>query len=280
VVRPGDVVIDAGAGTGILSFFACDAGARRVYAIEQQHSADVAAMLARQLGYADRITVVHARSIDIDLPERAGVLVTETLGSLAFDEGILTTIADARRRLLEPDARIIPSRIDLWLAPAELPDFYSRTIDWWRTPRHGFDLSPMQVFAANTVHHTKIAPDALLAAPAAAMSLRTAELDDTAHRGAASFRTARGGIVHGFALGFSVTLADGITLTSERSGGVTNWEQGFLPLETPLTAAEGADVAIDLRTDDGRMWHWRGRIGDAEFAQTTLLSLPPCVAVH
>jgi protein arginine N-methyltransferase 1 len=279
VVRPGDVVVDVGTGTGILSFFACEAGARRVYAIERDHAADVAAMLARQLGFADRITVLHASSAHVELPERADVLVTEMLGSLAYNEGLLGVIVDARRRFLKPDARIIPSQTDLWIAPAELPDVYALYVDWWRTPRHGYDFSLLRTFAANTLYSEKLTPDALLAAPATIMSVRASDLEDTALHGTASFRTARDGVVHGFVLGFDSILADGVTLSNAWRG-ARSWEQGVMPLEKPVIADAGTPVTIDLRTDDGRLWHWRGAIGDSEFEQTTALSRPPCVEVH
>src|SRR5258707_10590172 len=77
-VTPEDVVLDLGTGTGVLAFFACEAGARRVYALEQQHTADAAVMLARTFGYAERLTVIHARSHDVELPEPATVLISET----------------------------------------------------------------------------------------------------------------------------------------------------------------------------------------------------------
>ncbi len=278
-MQPGDVVLDLGSGTGVLSFFACDAGARRVYAVEREHLADMVAMFARQFGYGDRITVVHGNSKDVELPERANVLVTETIGSVVFNEGFLGTVIDARRRLLAPDARLIPSALDVWITPIEFPSFHEPVIQWWRTPRHGFDMSSIATFAANTAYSAKVPPDALLAEPATMLSLRMEDLDDTAQHGAAELRTTRDGVVHGFAVGFTATLAEGITLTNLWSGG-TWWDQGVLPLEFPVTAAAGTPVSIDVRTDDGRMWHWRGRVGDTAFAQTTLLSRPPCVAVE
>ena len=83
-VKPGDVVVDLGAGTGLLSFFAVQAGARHVYAIEASSIADFAAKLIEANGFRDRITLVREDSKKARLPERCNVLVTETLAPFAL----------------------------------------------------------------------------------------------------------------------------------------------------------------------------------------------------
>jgi type I protein arginine methyltransferase len=77
VVRPGDTVLDVGAGTGILSVFAARAGAARVYAVERTAVAALAQELAAANGVADCVHVIHGDVLDLELPERVDVIVSE-----------------------------------------------------------------------------------------------------------------------------------------------------------------------------------------------------------
>ena len=104
-VKPGDTVVDLGAGSGILSFLACRAGARRVYAIEAGASLEFARLLAAQNGFLDRIEFIGKPSTQVVLPERVDAIVGDihdTFGLQAHgtggDGGRARAISQAGRR--------------------------------------------------------------------------------------------------------------------------------------------------------------------------------------
>ena len=116
VVRPGDVVLDVGAGTGILSVFAARAGAARVYAVERTTIAVVAQDFAAANGVADIVEVIQGEVEDIELPERVDVIVSEWLGGFGIDEGMLAPVITARDRWLKPGGVMIPRSVTAWTA--------------------------------------------------------------------------------------------------------------------------------------------------------------------
>jgi Ribosomal protein L11 methyltransferase (PrmA) len=158
VVGPDDVVVDIGTGTGVLAVGAARAGARHVYAIEATPLADEAREVVRGNGLEDRVTVVPGWSTRVSLPERATVAVSEILGSDALEERVLPVLLDARRRLLVPDARLIPSAVRIYGQPVFVPDDYVDTLTFTRsnTARwsswYGLELEPLGAYAARVRH--------------------------------------------------------------------------------------------------------------------------------
>ena len=116
VVRPGDIVLDVGAGSGILSVFAARAGAARVYAVERTSAAVLARELAAANGVAEIVQVIHGDVMDVELPERVDVIVSEWLGGFGIDEGMLVPVIVARDRWLKPGGVMIPRLVMAWAA--------------------------------------------------------------------------------------------------------------------------------------------------------------------
>lgn len=122
VVRPGDVVVDIGTGTGVLSVAAARAGARHVYAIEASSIGRTAQSVFEANGLTERITLVPGWSTQVSLPERADVLVSEIIGNEPLEERVIEATSDAIKRHLKPDARFVPRTVRVYGLPVEVPE--------------------------------------------------------------------------------------------------------------------------------------------------------------
>ena len=69
-VKPGSVVMDMGAGSGILSVMAARAGARKVYAIERTSIADFAQEVLESNGVSDKVEIIQQDVESVELPEK------------------------------------------------------------------------------------------------------------------------------------------------------------------------------------------------------------------
>jgi histone-arginine methyltransferase CARM1 len=106
----GRVVVDVGAGSGILSLFAAQAGAKHVYAVEASDMAHYARkLIAGNQPYGQRITVIHGKVEEVELPEKADILISEPMGTLLVNERMLESYIIARDRFLVPKGKMFPS---------------------------------------------------------------------------------------------------------------------------------------------------------------------------
>ena len=214
-VRPGDIVLDIGSGTGVLALFACLAGARHVYALEQDGVIQVARQICRDNGFEDRVTFVKDWSTNVLLPERVDVVITETIGNIGFEEGILGWVIDARDRLLAKGGRIVPQVVELVAVPVEHPAAY-RPVDVWLGDFFSFDFSAARAVATNNLHWIDLSPELFLSDPAHLARVDLAEVASSDVSGAASFEIAREGALHGIGGWFASELAPGITSSPPR----------------------------------------------------------------
>jgi protein arginine N-methyltransferase 1 len=257
VVRPGSVVIDLGAGGGVLSVLAAKAGARRVYAIEGLPLGSVVVDSAKRSGVGEIVTFVQGLATELTLPELADVIVSDIRGVLPLYRGLVPSIVDARSRLLRTGGALVPLRDTLHAALVTAPAVYERHIAVYEGAPYGVDMRALRQMAVNRWYHGPRADVRVVSDVAHLATLEYGTMTDTALDARFNLTSAMDGVVHGFLLWFDSELAPGVAFSNHPQCEESVYGRGFFPFERPLDLRVGDRVTIRLRAAlFGRDYTW------------------------
>lgn len=263
VIRPGAVVLDIGAGTGIFAMIACQLGAGKAIAVEPNPAIRLARRMVAANGFADRVECIEGMSTELELSRRADVIISDLRGVLPLFTHHLPSIIDARERLLAPDGVLIPQRDILYAAPVEATRAYQRIERPWRNNSYGLDLSAAAHYEANRWNKATIKPEQLLASARCWLKLDYGTLTRCDGGGHLSWAVERDGILHGIAVWFDTELAEGIGFSNAPGQTPLIYGQGFMPLPAPVQVEAGGRIEADISAHWVKreyIWRWRGEV--------------------
>jgi protein arginine N-methyltransferase 1 len=272
VITPNSVVIDIGAGTGILALLACRYGARRVYAIEPDGVINVARDAAAANGFSDRLVCIQRLSRQVQLPERADVIVSDLSGLLPLFGQHIPAIMDARDRFLAPGGTLIAQRDHLRATIIETSKRYKELTEPWSEKQFGLDLSAGWPLVANTWSSLADKQAKFLTPPSDLTDVDYRTTTDCNMDGELAWTIERSGIGHGAAVWFDRVVADGINISNEPSApemiNTSNvYGQAFFPWLSPVELEPGDHVSLRIRADlvrDEYIWRWETLVCSAE----------------
>jgi hypothetical protein len=249
IVRGETTVADIGAGTGFLGFLAAKLGARRVDLYEAAGVAGVARKILRQ-NRLPNCHIFEMHSTDVMEPVRADVIVCETLGNYAFEENIVETVNDARKRFLMPHGVIIPAGVRQLACPVVSARFLAE-LSAWDDVGYGLDFGPAKTMTLNNIYVRSFAPGDVLGNACAAIQWDALSFDrpnKTARAGEATWTLDESTTVYGLALWWTAELAAGISLSTGPLDARTHWEQLYLPVLAPVAVGAGQTLVARIRS--------------------------------
>jgi type I protein arginine methyltransferase len=272
-ISPDSVVVEIGAGTGYFTLLACRLGARKVYAIEPNDSIGLVRQAAAANGFAGRIECIQKLSTDVELPERAGVLVSDLRGVLPLFGRHIPSIADARKRLLKPGGVQIPRKDRVYAALVSAQRAYGKLVSPWDRSRLDCDWSAARGVVLNGFGKELLEPAELLSDPAHLFTLDYTSLEQPHARGEIELRPLEAGAACGLSVWFEAELHDGVGFSTAPGCADTVYGRAFFPFEEPLPVTPADTVAVDLRADlfdSDYTWTWKTSLnGSPRFTQST-----------
>jgi protein arginine N-methyltransferase 1 len=243
----GKAVLDVGCGTGILSLFASQAGARVVYAVDTSDIINQAKQIVLDNGFTDKVVCLQGKMEDVELPEKVDIIISEWMGYFLLYESMLPTVLYARDKWLNEGGLVFPDQANLYIAAIEDGDYKAEKIQYWENV-YGFNFSCIQEMAyreplvdivnanaINSTHHKILALD-----------LNTCKKEDLTFQSDFEIFGQRNDFVTGFIAWFDITFTPchkPVYFSTSPRSKYTHWKQTVFYLRDSLTLKDGEKVS-------------------------------------
>ncbi|XP_057811054.1 probable protein arginine N-methyltransferase 1 isoform X1 [Salvia miltiorrhiza] len=238
------IVLDVGAGTGILSLFCAKVGAKHVYAVECSSMANTAEEIVKLNGYSNVVTVLKGKIEEIELPvAQVDVIISEWMGYFLVYENMLDTVLYARDKWLAKDGIVLPDKASLHLTAIEDADYKEDKIEFWNNV-YGFNMSCIRKQAiaeplVDTVEQNQIVTNCQML-----KTMDISKMDSVDASFTAPFKLVaeRDDYIHALVAYFDVSFTKCHKLMGFSTGPksrATHWKQTVLYLEDVLSICKG-----------------------------------------
>ena len=274
VITPESVVLDLGAGLGILGLLAAQLGAKHVYLVEPSDVITVTKQVVKANGFAERVTCLHGRIEDVVLPEKVDVIISVFTGNFLLAEDLLPSLFYARDHYLKPSGVLLPDRATMMAVPATAEKLYNREIKSWSHPHLGIDYQSIRRYSVNAIRFKRydLAEQVVyLATPQSLLSLNFYTATTTKCNETVEFIIEEAGICHGVTGWFNMHLGGEWVSTNPKQKPLMHWSAAFLPLSTPLSLVRQEKLTFTLKRAPFTDWHWRIVTQSSSQQQSTFL---------
>ena len=273
-VRPGDRVIEIGAGFGFFAMMAARAGAAHVDAVEMNPLGHIGTRIATANGYDSRIRFHIGDALTFEPERRADVVIADLRGPTPFAGQSLKVMIDARRRLLRDGGRLIARADRLWCAPVSRADVFERQVGAPLT-QLGVDLEAVRRVLVDTPMRCGIAAEELCAAPASWGLVDYMTIERPSVSGSCEWCFDAPTTVRGLATWFEADLGAGFTFSTSPDAERSVYSQLYIPFRDTVVLDRGDTLQVQLASHlagEDYVWAWTVRVLDRDGTQRLIVS--------
>ncbi len=280
MVRPGDRVLEIGTGLGTFAFWAAEAGASEVVAVERDPVVHLAESMAVAKGVGDSVTFLRGDFAEVDVSGPFDVLIFEDLGGLVLDPA-RARLMEAALSLAGPDARLIPSRVRCAAVPVTCPELGERLVPPLASATEfGLDAALLRDFLRHEALRTSVSPGHFIGAPSVGPEVGLSPIPTAGDlRIDGTWTVSAPVAVHAVVAWFDLEVAPGRWVSNGPDGEPQPWGQYAFPVDPPLQVQP--DVELEVKIGPGGEasttpgpWRWTLRAGTETRAGDELAGRP------